>query len=278
MHKMGSKAKHNLKTCSFCNRELTKKTKSKEHVWPKWLHKKLDMEKKPFQGVHTDMSGLIVKSTRSQSMNSLVLGGVCTECNNGWMSDLEMEVAPLFDALWFLPANDKNITLKKEACKSIAFWAFKTSLVINLVSNYRRIVLQEHYNLFYEQRKLPENVVVDISLTPFKNDVFWHQGQFAKGVIPGEIEVTEAMAKIISTLYVITLDLGGIMLRTSWVPTNFLEVKASNNRNIRRIWPLKKEIKLSLAKREYKVLDFHTSVEFKVRNNHSLLLTLQENL
>ena len=253
------------KTCSFCGQVLTKKTKAKEHVLPKWIHRKLEIEKKPFQGIHTDMSGLVVKSARSQSMNSLVLGGVCAECNNGWMSDLEIKVAPLFDLFLFPPANKKNITLKKESCEAIAHWAFKTSLVINLASNYRRIIPKEHFSVFYEQRKIPENIVIDISLSPFKKDVFWRQGQFAKGVIPGEIEVTEAMSKIISTLYVITLDLGGIILRTSWMPTDFLEIKASGDRRVRRVWPFKKEIRLSLAKREYEILDFHTSVEFQAK-------------
>ena len=129
--------KNKLKTCSFCNQVLTGRTKTKEHVWPLWLQRKLNIEKIQYQGNHTDFFGSQTISTRTQSTNSLVLGGVCAECNSGWMSDLETKAIPILENLW-VSNNKKYIYLEKLACETIALWAFKTSLAINLSSNYRK--------------------------------------------------------------------------------------------------------------------------------------------
>jgi hypothetical protein len=250
-------------TCAFCGQVLTGKTKSKEHVWAKWLQKRLDVEKLPFQGVHSETPwGARAISTRTQSTNSIVLGSVCSTCNNGWMSELEIMVAPIFEKLWET-SKEKYIYLDSQSCETLAQWAFKTSLAINLASNYRRIVPQKHFSDFYEHRKLPKNSAVDIALAPFGNYLQWNQGQSAIGTISGEIEVTQEISRLISTLYVITLDVAGILLRTMWIPTDFLEIPRPNEHNVKRIYPFTREVKLLSNKRKKGIYKFHISARFK---------------
>ena len=251
------------RTCAFCGQILTGKTKSREHVWAQWLQKRLDVEKLPFEGIHSGFPwGVHTISTRTQNTNSIVLGGVCANCNNGWMSELEVKVAPIFEKLWEV-GKEKYIILDSQSCETLAQWAFKTSLVVNLASNYRRIVPQKHFSDFYESRKLPENSAVDITLAPFGNSLQWIQGQSAIGTISGEIEVTKAMSKIISTLYVITLDVAGVLLRTMWIPTDFLEIPRPNEHNVKRIYPFTSEVKLLSQKRRSEMGKFHVSARFK---------------
>ena len=252
-----------IKTCAFCGQLLTSKTKSKEHVWAKWLQKRLDVEKLPFQGIHSGFPwGVHTISSRTQSTSSIVLGGVCANCNNGWMSELEIKVAPIFEKLWDI-GKDKYVILDSQSCENLAQWAFKTSLVVNLASNYRRIVPSKHFRDFYEQRKFPENSAIDIALAPFGNYLQWNQGQSAIGTISSDIEVTKAMSKQISSLYVITLDVAGILLRTMWVPTDFLEIPRPNEHNVKRIYPFTSEVKLLSNKRKSELGNFHVSARFR---------------
>jgi hypothetical protein len=183
-----------LRNCAFCERVLTTKTRTREHVWPQWLQNRLGLEKGSFEGIHSGIPwGLVTVGTRTQSVGSLVLGRICTTCNNGWMSQLETEVAPLFERLW--DNANKYAVLDQQACRTIAHWTFKTSLVINLASNYRRIVPEMHFREFYKRRELPSNTVVDIALAPFKKDLRWMQGQSAIGELPESIEMTRQLAK-----------------------------------------------------------------------------------
>lgn len=253
------------RTCAFCSQLLTGKTKSREHIWARWLHKRLDVEKSYFEGIHTGIPwGVHTISTRTQSANSMVLGGVCANCNNGWMSKLEVKVAPIFEKLWEV-GKEKYITLDSQSCEILAHWAFKTSLTINLSSNYRRIVPQKHFSDFYESRKLPEYSAVDVALAPFSNNLQWYQGQSAIGTVSGEIEITRAKAisKLMSKLYVITLDVAGVLLRTIWIPDDFFEIARPNEHNTKRIYPFSGEVKLLSEKRKSEIGKFHISAHLK---------------
>jgi hypothetical protein len=252
-----------LRTCAFCGHILTSKTKSREHVWAQWLQKRLDIEKLPFEGIHSGFPwGSSTISTRVQSTNSIVLGGVCASCNNGWMSGLEVKVSPIFESLWEV-GKERYIDLDSQSCEILAQWAFKTSLTVNLASNYRRIVPPKHFTDFYKSRELPENSAIDIALAPFDNHLQWNQSQSAIGTISGEIEVTKALSKLISTLYVITLDIAGVLLRTMWVPTDFLEIPRANEHNVRRIHPFRDKVKLLSQKRTSEMGTFHISARFR---------------
>jgi len=253
------------KTCAFCGQVLDGSTRTKEHVWPLWLQKRFGLEKDQFQGNHFGIPwGISTLSTRTQSFSSLVLGGVCASCNNGWMSELETKVAPIFEKLW-CPNNDRYTTLELDSCNTLAQWAFKTSLVINLSSNYRKIIPLEHYREFFEFKRLPKNTTVDISLAHFVNNLQWIQGQHAIGKIYTEIDITKDLAKTISSLYVITLDIGGILLKTVWIPTDFLESPLPSSGNVKRIWPYIKPSKLSLQNRKNEITKFSTRTLFRTK-------------
>jgi hypothetical protein len=255
--------KNELRTCAFCGQVLTSKINSKEHVWPKWLQKRLGVDNRQFEGIHTGIPwGIHTISTRVQSGNSLVLGAICTSCNSGWMSELESKIAPIFEKLWDTSGTSRYIVLDQQACETIAHWTFKTALVLNKASNYRKIVPAKHFTEFYEKKQLPKNSAVDLSLAPYVQSLQWIQSQSAIGRISGDIEITKEMAKLISTLYVITLDIGGILLRTVWVPTDFLKATSPNGGNIKRLWPCNKPVKLSLVNRKNEMGKFHVAAEF----------------
>ena len=75
-----------MRKCLFCgkNNNLTK-----EHVIPQWLQKEQNIGMDHL--LMLNGSNNIVNDVRKFNFNSLTEGRVCQECNNGWMSQLEVE-------------------------------------------------------------------------------------------------------------------------------------------------------------------------------------------
>ena len=100
--------------CLFCNEDAT----SKEHVWPQWILKLLPSRKPIRQRL-----GAGKEVTYAGDFK---LKGVCSACNNGWMSELETEVRPILGPM----VQDLSVQLDLEDQKKLARWAFKTVIVL----------------------------------------------------------------------------------------------------------------------------------------------------
>jgi hypothetical protein len=77
------------------------------------------------------------QNAKAHSIESLVLGGVCAKCNNGWMSKLEVEVRPVLAALW---GSYRPTILSSKQCYTLAKWTFKTAAAANYASDYKKII------------------------------------------------------------------------------------------------------------------------------------------
>lgn len=85
------------KACIFCNGNGRK---SKEHLWPVWMHEHL-----PLIGDGGNISQIDTfrwkdqtgskRQVRQGHLTTKKLRVVCQVCNNGWMSELEREVQPM---------------------------------------------------------------------------------------------------------------------------------------------------------------------------------------
>src|ERR1039458_7843097 len=104
-----------MSQCLFCS----KPADSKEHLWSKWILNSLKSQEpvilqlgkappsKPFTG-------------------DVTVKCVCTECNNGWMSQLEAKIKPLVGALM----QDISAPLDATQQKDVSMWAVKTAMVL----------------------------------------------------------------------------------------------------------------------------------------------------
>lgn len=142
--------------CRFCRR---KADRTREHVWPQWLQDSLNCRDDVRALVHRSISGG-VSSRRVQNTASMVLGGVCAECNNGWMSELETRTVPVIGRML---SEERRPTLTGEDATTLALWSFKTAIVLNASSNYRRIVPDVHFRHLYDTRSIPLGVFVDVA-------------------------------------------------------------------------------------------------------------------
>jgi len=163
--------------CSFCQTVLT--ARSKEHVIPVWLINYLCIDGMEISPQQRSMDGTIVDK-REHTVDNLLLGPVCMDCNSGWMSKLESNVKSLLIEL--MEKNRSIDTLNKEEKLILALWTYKTALTLNLASNYTLKIPTTHFHKFYqEQSELPQRVIVlaqQHNQSQMDNSFFWNQQAF----------------------------------------------------------------------------------------------------
>jgi hypothetical protein len=118
--------------CLFCSKKVLKR--SREHIVPQWLWDYVGLTKTSMiRSAHKGRIGssrsqpVVLKDLHDKPMSGFVEGRVCTECNTGWMSRLEVGVKPLL-----LPILDSPTLLDEwpaESRKLLARWTVKTSLM-----------------------------------------------------------------------------------------------------------------------------------------------------
>lgn len=110
---------------------------SKEHVWPQWLHAYAADVDKGRRWTHEAGFGQTDADTFSEmpttvterpgSVLTMKTREVCRLCNNGWMSQLEMQVRPLLLSLTEAAAGGWSRAIAPEEAARVATWAVKTA-------------------------------------------------------------------------------------------------------------------------------------------------------
>lgn len=213
-----------LKNCIFCQSPLSgryehgklrgQKRKTNEHIFPQWLQQYLSLEKQPLkiQILESDKSRELVYDS--------FLTPICRECNQGWLSDLESKAKPVLQPLIDGTQQD-NISLENR--RILSLWLLKTAIVLNAASLRRQeepLVPAEHYHFLYEQRCIPEGVVISIAPCYGETDLTFIQGK-AWSSPPGEIlPPEEILTAYFEKSYTIAICLGHLAWRvlywTKW--------------------------------------------------------------
>lgn len=256
--------KRRVRSCVFCNRPIVGTNGAREHILPRWLLKRLGLDKDFVQGLHSGIPwGKATIDTRIQSFSSLVFGLVCSRCNNGWMSQLEAAAKPVLTGL--MSESVDSVTLDERAMTLLARWAFKTSAMLNLASNYRQIVPGLHLREFYQTERPPEVAVVDLALGPVEIEHLWMQGAFGLIEIADTRELTQSLVEALASLYVIALNIGGVLFRVAACPIESCEVLLPDNVQAVRLWPmLAPSPQVTLSRGTADVGDFYISTKLRI--------------
>ena len=204
-----------MKECIFCG---VSGKKSREHVFANWLLKELGLRGDPFNMSHITIAG-VTKSRRIHSLDSFVNKRICKGCNGGWMKKLEDSSRNWIIRLMNLDGVDEKSfwdDLRKNY-KTLAKWAFKTAIVLNYSSNYRKIVPEDHLHLIYCS-KIPNGVHINIAFTNSNKELEWRQSQ-GHGVIffcPRD-EMQKRLSQVRSA-YKMTLQLKHLLVRVCYIP------------------------------------------------------------
>ena len=129
-----------MDTCIFCGEA---KRLSNEHIFPQWLQK--------YFGISKETLNITFSSEAPQVKRRLVFdrhlnGRVCTDCNGGWMSQLESKAKPILIDLLEL----KRRSFSEEDSHTLGLWIFKTVLTLHSASPYPRSIPSHHYHLAYK--------------------------------------------------------------------------------------------------------------------------------
>jgi len=111
--------------CAFCMK--TAKL-SGEHIHSDWMNKIL-----PGKWVREFKSSLGHSFTQTSNSLNWKARVVCDECNSGWMSDIEADHAKPVMAPLIL--GNMNIPIDLPEARSIALFAFKTAVVLDMLRN-----------------------------------------------------------------------------------------------------------------------------------------------
>jgi hypothetical protein len=241
--------------CKFCN---DKKDKSKEHIWPKWLQKYIiGNTKGNFRGTHIVFArGL--RSERNQSGESLVFGNICSDCNNGWMAELENEFRPIY----FNIESDysKLNRLSKKERNIICKWSLKTIMMINAGTNYRQIIPDSHYKHLFKYRDLPKDTKIDIAHLDSKENLRWEQSNITMQIVRKSDYEKNDPYDLTKNSYVITLQIknfGIKIIHYTGLKEKKYEIPTSNNKKSMRIWPYQKNREFDLKNSFDTISSFH---------------------
>ena len=115
--------------CWFCSTETN--PLSKEHVFPRWLQRELGLERQTIEPIRI-LSDLVTIGSRrpSHTLSSLTVGGICQDCNNGWMSRLEASAPEVL-------IENQREAITTEQALLFARWMTKTAICINVSMPYR---------------------------------------------------------------------------------------------------------------------------------------------
>jgi hypothetical protein len=218
------------RTCLFCGKDL-QGCRSKEHIFPQWLQRHLGIHGQKLYSTLYSTSGEIA-SIREFNFSRLVSGLVCTECNNNWLSGIEVRTKPLL-----IPLIDGTFdgVLSYEKCHLITEWVYKTALTLNSVLQTGRVVPDEHYSALYKRRAIPAFVIVSAASFDGKDELFWIQNQNWLGRFDG-VQPKELEQRFGKT-YRIIMRFGKFMTRVHCWPYDDWTLFDYHTDGIRYLWP-----------------------------------------
>ncbi len=162
------------RSCVFCQLPLMER--SKEHVLPQWLLDHLEIRDEKVNPTHFKADATVV-SSRRHTLDNLVEGSICADCNSKWMSQLEEEAKPILVPL--MAGEREVIQLSADERLVLARWTCKTAYVLNSSSNYEPKVPAAHFRHVRENvTSLPQFVAAVAQQHHGNSKFYWVQQQF----------------------------------------------------------------------------------------------------
>jgi hypothetical protein len=227
------------KACIFCGR---KGKKSKEHIWPVWMHKHL-----PLIGDGENISEVNTfrwkeqigskKQTRQGHLTTKKLRVVCQICNNSWMSELEGEVKPILIKV----LGRETIELYAKEQEILARWIAMKAIIGEHSEKETHITPSEDRRLLRLEKRIPEYFAIYIGVHNTNSDSAWLRISQTIALSPegpspplGRLKRNmQSIAFICGSLFVFVFA----VREDSIEPTKFLQLK-----KLIRIFPNQSEV------------------------------------
>ena len=166
-----------MRDCVFCGYQGKLHN---EHAWPEWIREVLpDGHVKGYASQHEILvgTGYVKESTpmlRAEAADRKVKVVCQSECNGGWMSDLENAAKPALEPL--ILGEPRN--LSEEDQTLIALWAAKTEMMLQFIHRRDlRGVPPAHYEHVYAKRTAPSAMRIWLSAA---SDRFYRTAHYTR--------------------------------------------------------------------------------------------------
>lgn len=158
-------------SCIFCGK---KGNKSKEHLWPEWMHEYLPSvgdgshvrESNSFQWKQP-IDEMMLK--RQGHLFTTKFRVVCKDCNSGWMSRLEESVKPIFLKM----IKGEKLSLHKSDQELLSRWIALKVIVGEHAEKGIHVTPKKNRYLLMEENKVPEYFVIYVCSHDTKSDTAW---------------------------------------------------------------------------------------------------------
>jgi hypothetical protein len=227
------------RSCIFCGRTPV----TREHVMPRWLTAVLP-EQARFRGQDQQFvlqppggarSRLVLPHREMREpFNAMTVKAVCAKCNGGWMNALEEAARPVLTSL----IKGESRQLEIDDVETIATWTVKTALMAQLTGVEYAAGLGAVYQVFYDERKPPQNSAVWAAATGAED---WGlRLEIVGALIAMEEESSSIQPDDPVNTISVTIGLGNLLLhalltardRVSYPPLDEIHSGA-----VKRLWP-----------------------------------------
>lgn len=133
-HELAPRVMEPVPFCWFCDTRTG--TRSKEHIFPKWLlqhYGAMDERVQPHR-ISMALGGVLASERGERPLRAHFNGEVCATCNNGWMASLETSTKPI------LTRNSIHGRISVEEAAILGRWFLKTAVNLNVSQPYRLLV------------------------------------------------------------------------------------------------------------------------------------------
>jgi hypothetical protein len=210
--------------CLFCSNTAS----SREHIWSDWILKDL----KPATSIRIRIGE---RTDRWASDAEIKVNCVCSQCNNGWMSDLENENKPCIGQM----INDEATILEPPQQKLLARWAILKAMVIEAANREKAPFYdrEERFGLKPPSSLFPVRTSVWIGRLSSKNfhaggTELWRQEGGIVGAVHGCVTTIVVGHLVIQLLTVHSL----VIFATR--PLTFECIAGAWPENLLDIWPV----------------------------------------
>jgi hypothetical protein len=141
--------------CMFCGSSGL----SKEHIWPRWTHKLVPVERGLYsrvrwQGTAAEDKRQVISTTKRQgTAMDIQIRSVCRKCNSGWMGAIETASEPTLTPL----LRGEPCVLDEHAQRTLATW-LTLKIMVAETSNALpdRVTPVAHHKFLMENREPPQ--------------------------------------------------------------------------------------------------------------------------
>ncbi|MBI3896545.1 MAG: hypothetical protein HY313_11505 [Acidobacteria bacterium] len=203
----------NKRLCISCENPIQKR--AKEHVIADWLLKELGIgEEQLWQFIADSTTGQAKEARTLHALNSFKEGRVCSNCNNGWMSQLENEVKPILLAL--LSGAQNPTSIPEFECSVLARWTLKTAIVLSCATPLGHPLPREHLKFLRDKPAMPSQVGIFAAINiPTREFGYYQRNDWPNWSTEGVPDLSESMT---SQGFKLAFHLKHLLLMVAHIP------------------------------------------------------------